>query len=228
MKLFQDMRNGLHSGVDPDKVSAPFLPSGLDEERDAGSPILLVGKAPVGPWTRGNGDVQDTYDVTERLSMTRSFLADQFGPKPSNNGSFWNFARDLRRVTHSGETNRSTPIVWSNVAKITIDVKRPANPNPKGKYFDAQYELAIESLKAEVGAFRPKLIVFATADYGWSVIGEAILNGVDGAPKHFPPDEEWHRHRDRTSPAILWIRHPQGARKDYLKRQLATARDLIS
>ena len=195
------------------RLAAPFLsvpPPGYN--RASGFSILLVGRATRGQWCGTTGP-QATVATTR--DATRSFL------KLDCSTPFWRFAQDLSvgiaGICGDEPCNNLRNLVWTNICKLG-EIQR----NPRGKVFDRQRELAIETLRAEIETYRPNLIVFVSGEWGdqWveEVVGETKKEPWRDATTY------WWREAGGKRPAMLWTKnHPQGRSRQVIKGWLRKA-----
>jgi hypothetical protein len=176
------------------RLAAPFL-SASQEVTAAGrrGSILLVGKATDKDWK------MDSFvacarekQLEERRRASRGFLA-EMSQKPKS--EFWRF------LQHLGEIG--LPVIWTNLVKIGV-----ISGNPRGWYLEAQHELAVNTLRAEIAEYKPALVVLVTSDFAKDQIIYRIwpkktwrISGYDGTC--------WIK-KDGNKPPVLWTDHPQG------------------
>lgn len=203
MKKFEEMS---HSPIFGKRITGPHLtlaPANYDPERL--SSILYVGKALGG--TRASPPGRTIGEV--RCSIVGTLTDVKNGNCRSD---FWDFAlklsEELARLGGHQGTHLDN-LVWSNIFKIgEVGRKRPKNP---GLAIQAcQEQLAIDSLKAEIKAYRPKVVVWVHGGFGLNVF-KAVVNDID---------KSWHRERKDIGlywreghgflPSMVWTDHPQG------------------
>jgi hypothetical protein len=162
------------------------------------SPILLVGQATRGDWWLKEFDAAKGLSLKERVEerrrRTAEFLTkaryDQY-----KNTDFWHFFRNLKDKT-------GAPVIWSNLAKIGVQ-----KGNPRWQLVREQGELAVASLKAEITAYEPALVILLTGTLGRHEAVAQLL-GVDKNTK--PGAEGVFAARDcaQGGPTIIWTWHP--------------------
>lgn len=131
-------------------------------------------------------------------------------------GSFWNFARQIAVALGSSEKDLSC-IAWSNISKVSRP-QTAADPSVIHR-FEAE---AAETLKAEIAITNPDIIVFVTNHFCDEVVEEIAASGDDAqwtkseeeSSNAAEADVWWRVRSDGT--AVLWMRHPQFAKKELL------------
>ena len=203
------------------RLAAPFLsvpPVGYDP---SGRPsVLLVGQATMGSWYKTAYLKQKS--ATERRRCTLDYLKDG---SPTNRGAFWTFARRLSNVLMEGNNSSQDfqNLVWTNVCKIGGIKTNSRCP----QIFDPQRDLAIETLRLEIAAYRPKLVVFVTGDFADCWVS-AVVGDPENAPWH-RTQSYWWRERTAKKPAMLWtVRHPRGATRAMGRAWLRQAKRLAA
>jgi hypothetical protein len=180
-------------------------PDGYDPDRIPS--VLYVGIAP------GNNDAQYNLPSAKVLRKNaRKFLENEI--KKKRHSAFWKFALELAQKTAGRDYDGDRPLrnlIWSNICKIGV-----CKGNPGKTVFDAQKFLAIETLRAEIKTYRPKLVVWVTGDYRVEVIGQVI---DDLKEKHWNKALKarwWFYQRKpmNSLPAMLWTYHPQGKKRE--------------
>jgi hypothetical protein len=187
------------------QIAAPFLsvkPRHYDPTKIPS--ILYVGKATQGRWFLEK--FRKSVSVNEWSKRTRECMDESV----KTNSGFLRFARRLsaatsKRVGHQGEPLSN--LIWTNLCKIGT-----LSGNPDRSLRDAQHDLAIETLRREIRTYKPKLIVFATGDYGAG--GGDLLDGLVGTAKNSWDSKQekkgyWWRPAKGEMPALLWIYHPE-------------------
>lgn len=207
-----------HLRTDPEIsefVSAPFIsvpPSGYGPI--AVPSVLYVGKA-----VNGNGDCTDRDSFLRRPTLehrrtsTTKFLEQVKTGKYKS--PFWRFAfrlsdKDLQKL------------IWTNVCKLS-DLRD--NRVPSGKLLEAQRDLAVKTLREEIETYRPRLVVFVTGCFAEALVREVVYDLQDISWEKENVDLWWRR-RTNSLPSMLWTRHPQGARRDFLDQCLNAVRKL--
>ena len=200
-----------------DDVAAPFL-SIPPLNYDGRVPLVMyVGQATYGSWYLDEFLAART--VGERHARTKQWL-ENVEPTES---AFWRFGFDLSRRIGELSTPKIQPLrnlVWTNVSKIG---RRPTG-NPRPKLRTAQRALAVETLSCEIQHYRPRLIVFATADYESDVIG-AVIGDPEARLWHKERASDWiwwRESRDSIS-AILWVGHPRQKSREVIQLWLQQA-----
>jgi hypothetical protein len=218
IQLFDELRCDSRT---KDQIAPPFLSVPAVEPRS----ILYVGKATAkdGCWHESpSGSV--TAQIEQGREYTKRFLNNE---ALHYNSGFWHFAREL-----NGEAAKkwkpSTPnflqhITWTNICKIGA-----LKGNPSGFLLRKQRNLAVETLRQEIELFKPQLICFATANYAWDLIKEALGDSADTSWNQ-TGNEDWIWWRPATGrvSAALLIGHPQGKPKNLVKKWLNKAAELL-
>jgi hypothetical protein len=172
----------------------------------------LVGKATAGGWCKDEFLAKFNRPLGERMQersdATRRHL-ERMHVCPSS--AFWRFWTALSKFSPS--------VVWTNLAKIGV-----VGGNPSGACLKMQSELAIETLKAEIGEYRPQLIVVA-GEYARDEILYPIWpkDKWEGA-RH--PEYCWIKGTN-LRPSVLWVDHPERKRKERTKLWLEKAHELL-
>jgi hypothetical protein len=96
---------------------------------------------------------------------------------------------------------------------------------PSGKLLEAQRDLAVKTLREEIETYRPRLVVFVTGCFAEALVREVVYDLQDTSREKENVDLWWRR-RTNSLPAMLWTRHPQGARRDFLDQCLNVVRKL--
>ena len=211
LELFADMRqNPDRYGIDADQLAAPFLSrSDVAYAPGTRATVMLVGKATSGKNTLDNEDVKEKYDL-EAVKLRVGAVIEEviLGVERS---PFMRFAQSLSAAisTETGEDFGSFEnLIWTNIAKIGV-----ISGNPSGAYFNAQMELAVETLAAEVDYYKPSLVVTSTAWFGYGPLRRAIPEMWDDHPNHSDRKDEkqnwWVYPAKGERPAFLWTKHPQ-------------------
>lgn len=180
--------------------------------------VLLVGKA-----TNGWKDEDDpncflTKDLRDyHLSGCHHLKGSDGKPYPSQ---FWRFATDLAKVFAGDGECPFNQLAWTNLAKIAPT----CCGNAGVRLFREQRDLAIQTLRAEIDYYQPKIVMFTTCGYMDEAVHELL------GPEPLELLNEYDRFRRATSlrgfPAILWTRHPQGKRRELTNSWLEKARQL--
>jgi hypothetical protein len=202
------------------RLAAPFLsapPVGYDPS--AGRSVLLVGQATKGNWYKP--EYLKQRSATERRRRTRDYFRNE---SPGNSSGFWTFARQLsEQLWGTNDFSNLRNLVWTNVCKLG-DIKKN-QPGPQ--IFYPQGDLAKETLRLEIEAYRPKLVVLVTGEFADCWVS-AVVGDPEKAPWHSAPTCWWRERRSKM-PAMLWTRcHPGRAplkfRRAWLRRaKLLTA-----
>jgi hypothetical protein len=155
--------------------------------------------------------------------LHKNAAAEWFG---LTSGGFWPFASKLSKEMGCDDYSN---LAWTNLCKIGMNTK---NPSPELVY--AQEHLAVRTLRSEIAAYRPSLVVLVTNNFAKEILMEA----VDGQELDFWSKSEnetardvqdiWWHEGDANSPAILWMRHPQGAPSDQTLYAISKARELTT
>lgn len=164
----------------------------------ASRPVLLVGQATRAGWFADSYENSRSQSISERVEerrcATKNFLTESEFKRYRNSG-FWRMWKKLKRKTEA-------PVIWSNAAKIGA-----LTGNPPWKAVDAQAELAICTLHAEIDEYKPQMLIFVTGYFARHEIVAPFL----GLPKEIEKDGHgliYTRKRNRDKPAILWTGHP--------------------
>jgi hypothetical protein len=177
-----------------------YKPDGYEEHK---TEILYVGKATAGPFVD-----ESSSSPGRDLEQQRAFAKVCFY---LTQGGFWNFAERL--CTALGCDNRSN-LVWSNLCKIGTDLG-----NPSDELVGLQQELGITTLRAEIDEYNPSIVVFVSGQFAQKILLGAIDDPTDGSwnkSEEEGPEQVkdvWWRKATATTPAVLWMRHPQFAPK---------------
>jgi hypothetical protein len=221
MKKFYEL-NEVYRG----QIAGPFVsarPVGYDPVKIPS--ILYVGKATRGAWFRK--ELDKSLSVGEWRMRTLRWIDSVKIPEGDKeyNSAFWRFARQLSIVAAEKAKHKIEPLsnlVCTNLYKIGA-----LDGNPNRELRKAQQGLAIETLRWEIRTYEPKLIVFATGNYGEdlmdSLVGTAPrLWNVSQASKGY----WWRRAKDEL-PALMHTGHPQGKPKEHLHEWLTRAKKLL-
>jgi hypothetical protein len=87
-----------------------------------------------------------------------------------------------------------------------------------------------QTLGCEIEEYEPTLVVFLTVNYWEEVVHQLV--GEDMKPEWKEkfvgkPAESWTLQREGL-PSMLWIRHPQGKRKEVIEEWLKTAKSVTN
>jgi hypothetical protein len=180
--------------------------------------ILYVGKATDKDWYLRKFLRYRT--IEERHECTSSFLREG-----ADVGQFWHFARNLSEGVARATGQVIQPfqnLAWTNVCKIGV-----VQGNPRKDIRLRQRKLAVETLSAEIGAYRPALIVFVTGDFEAEIIDQ-VADDPERKSWH-KRDSKWYWWRESVGkmPPVLWTYHPQGKGRDLLKVWLDRALRII-
>jgi hypothetical protein len=219
IELFDELRCGPRI---KDQVAAPLLTVPALESRS----ILYVGKATSKDWNEDDSVYGNTMEarIRERRKCTRKFIQEEAA---SYNSGFWQFARELN-VEAAGKwrlpiRNPVQHITWTNICKIGT-----TKGNPTGVLFSKQRDLAVETLRREIRLFRPQLICFATGNYKWDLVKEALGDSKDESWNQTGNDEWiWFRPATNGVPTALWTGHPERKQKELLKKWVRKATELL-
>jgi hypothetical protein len=196
-------------------VTAPFVsvkPFGYDPS--VNPCILYVGKAEGGYGTEDRDKFLQCPTIDQLSNATTDFLEKVKAGKCHT--PFWNFAR---RLSNSNLQN----LVWTNVCKLSVIGN---NGNPTGRLFEVQKDLAIKTLKAEIETYRPHLVIFITGRFAESLIRKVV--GDDHDTSWTKKNEDlWWRKKTEELPAMMWTRHPQGARRVLLDQIAQVAKNIL-
>jgi hypothetical protein len=192
-------------------MAAPFLaycPPGYQEQRRR---VLYVGMATAKDYGldrfRRTRSRSMDMRIRERLSLARSI----FEKKPrSNPQSFWGFAL-LVSMALDCDAVDLTNLGWSNVCKEGALVK-----NPNRKQVLDQEDLAVETLRAEMTAVNPDIVVAVSSGCGDDILCRAVdvldkkeaWSQSENDPSAGVRDVWWIPRR-RDYPAVLWMQHPR-------------------
>jgi hypothetical protein len=203
LKLFHELRGPL--GPDRGQIAPLFLsvrPLGYDPL--AKPSVLYIGKATNGQWNWKCDPRSLTVEKTREY--TRSFILKE---AETYNSTFWRFAGELskRVAAANGQSNQLQNLVWTNLCKIGV-----VRGTPRERIVLAQRDLAVRTLRLEIEAYRPKLIVFVTGDFGDGIIAELVRDPEWKSWHHNGRKRQlgWWRKPIGQMPAILWADHPQG------------------
>jgi hypothetical protein len=207
LKLFYELR--ARPDLDRGQIAAPFLsvaPPGYDPS--ARPSILYVGKATDKKWNP-NCAVR-SLNVKNTREYTRHFILNE---AEEYNAGFWQFARDLSKAV-AAATNQYTSrfpanLVWTNLCKIGV-----VKGTPQKRILLAQSNLAVETLRLEIAAYRPKLIVFVIGDFGEELIACLLDDCEWKSWRENSRHGYWWRESIGKTPPILWTGHPQGKLRD--------------
>ena len=220
LKLFHELR--VRRGQDRGPIARLFLsvrPHGYNPS--ALPSVLYIGKATNGSWNPTCD--QRSVTVENTREYTRHFLDREAKTYTS---AFWRFARELseRMVAATGGENIRPfqNLVWTNLCKIGV-----AHGTPSGTIRLAQRGLAVETLRLEIEAYDPKLIVLVTGDFEDELIAE-LARDPSWKSWHKSRQQGWWREATGKMPAILWIGHPQGKSRDLRKIWLRQAERLAA
>jgi hypothetical protein len=208
------LHDHMKATLNPEKVASLFLPPLPEYVPRAPDSILYVGKATAGGWYETAGG-----SVNERQACTRNFI--ELVRMGGYHSDCWSFAKRLS-VQHREE---GMPLfgnlVWSNLCKIGV-----AKGNPAGAYLGTQFDLATETLREEITAYRPTLVVFTSSTYAPNIIYRATGYSASGWITR--PSGSWVRPASSEMPAMLWIDHPQGKRREKPDGWVEDSRSLLT
>lgn len=216
--------------IDSAELAAPFFSVATPGRR--WPTMLYVGKATGGCWFRDSflncAGQAPGCRVSERIELTERWLkAVRSGNSRDYRSDFWDFGNQLEELAAEVAGQKSQPfrhLIWSNIAKIG---RRDRNPH--GAYFRLQKALAIRTLRAEVEAYRPSLVYFATGDDYSQVIGE-ILGDLQEASWDRTDAQRgiWWRKAMRDFSPVVWTEHPQGKPRRNWIFWLGKVRELLT
>lgn len=174
-----------------------WIPDGFEEAKTR---ILYVGKA-----TSGSFD----GDEIERRTFNRK-------------GAFWIFARDIAQAVDCDKKHIPC-VAWSNISKVSR-AQEKADPSLIAGLEDE----ASATLKSEIATTKPHIVVFVTSQFGEKVVQQVSdehstsewNKSEDESNDPREADIWWKRRHDGI--AVLWMRHPQGAKM--AKRKYAAAK----
>lgn len=171
--------------------------------RQATKRVLYVGKATAGPF--------DCADASEAFGC--------------NSGPFWTFARQLSSLAN-GDPQTLGHIAWSNLCKIGTSIG-----NPDDALVRAQADLAVETLQREWVELKPTLVVCVAEGYQEQLIYRTFgvtQNHEDGfTADKLPAGTFWTRTAQDGMPAFLWMKHPQGKSREYIKAAASLAEEML-
>jgi hypothetical protein len=188
--------------------------------------ILYVGKATHQDWWLDRFLSARNWSIANRIrerKLTTMWFLDEY---PQNqNSAFWQFSRALSESVDA-------KIVWTNIAKI--GVKRPSDEkktiNPFQEFLEAQKDLAVETLFAEISEYEPDLVVLVTggdrpyrqlcmdAFHGWGNWTECSVND----------DSVQFIRRSGAHPPVLLVSHPAIKATSEIAGWVAKARQLLA
>jgi hypothetical protein len=139
------------------------------------------------------------------------------------NGShaFWSFAR---RIVADAYKENLASLAWSNISKIGVPQISPDASLLKDEKFK---ELAIRTLCSEINDLNPKIIVFVTAHFGECILREVVGGQHDQAWDKSDSHDLWWMKRNEKGYAVLWMRHPQGAKSELLDYAASKISELV-
>jgi len=199
-------------------VSAPFLPLVPSEFKKQSKTVLYIGKATNGACDRTAFDSALATSSDLARNQSESFSRAVFEGKVGRRGaSFWGFANDLAEALNPKIENLGN-LSWSNICKIGSD-----KGNPKDCMLTDQIPLAVRTLRHEIALLKPTIIVCVANSYANPVLIPALGNPSNSAWEksearpEIGVDNVWWLRRTQSTPAVLWMRHPQGS-KDSLRQ----------
>lgn len=216
LERFREMQRGIPNR----RLTGPFLsvpPIGYDPRRTPS--VLYIGKANAG-WPH--------HSTVERLrGKTMKFLEERV-KRGEYRSAFWKLALDVSRQLARSANPQVAPLqnlVWTNMCKIGVF---PGNPGADA--YRMQRDLAIETLTAEIAAYRPQLVFWVTGNYGLDIITDVVADPKDRSWKKEKKLEEkglyWREPTD-SLPAMLWTDHPQGKPRPVVEVWIEQACKLI-
>jgi hypothetical protein len=178
-----------------------FKPRGYDSQRNT---VLYIGKA------LGAQDAQPgNPSVEDRRDAASDFLDKVVGCRKFRKYPFWNFALQLAKRIAGSDYDEDRPLqnlIWSNICKIG-----ECKGNPKGEVFAEQNCLAVETLRAEIEYYKPRLVMWVSGIYGHDVVWKVTNDPHEEHWEKSPEDDAvYFRRRMHSLPAMLWTYHPQG------------------
>ncbi len=172
--------------------------------------ILYVGKATRGQFRRPADTSDDPTNFDWTLQLHQKYAAELFADLRC--GGFWPFAD---KISKEMDSDSRSNLAWTNLCKMGMTTK-----NPSDKLIDFQKSLAIQTLRAEIDLYRPDLVVFVTNNFAKQILFEAVnaedIESWSKSEMETPREVEdiWWRRGRSDCPAILWMRHPQGATRE--------------
>lgn len=207
-------------------LAAPFLSAALTGYEPSGpGTVMLVGKATAGKNTLGDAAVGDGYTAETVKQRTPAVVEDLMSDK--HNTHFWRFARKLSDAAAEKAGLQVIPfanLIWTNLAKIGV-----TEGNPTATLFRHQDALAVETILAEVGCYKPRLVVFTTGWYRSGCVGrilQQLVNASEG--EGLSKEGYWSSPRRADAPAVLWTGHPQGKTREWSNATIVRAIDLLT
>jgi hypothetical protein len=168
----------------------------------------------------------------KRVLYVGKATAGLYDPRPENENffgcnrrAFWSFARRLNKLT-GGNPGELENIAWSNLCKIGAVIG-----NPDDALVDAQAVLAVETLRQEWVQLRPTLVVCVAEGWHEELVYRAFNvtqnqgDGFEVVP--VSGSEFWRRPAIDGMPAFLWMKHPQGKRREYIDAAEAIAKAML-
>jgi len=171
--------------------------------------LLFVGKATNG-WMTNSRDIEilfgghDEKTTIWERSDQMLWADDRDEGHNANKSAFWRVIRKVAQPWFGEEWLHH--IAWSNLYKVSF-----RKGNPSGRLQDAQREVCIRILEAELKALQPTHVCFLTS--GWEVPFIRIIGVYEQAKS--PQELKWgrgHHTRLYTMPnrKIITSFHPQG------------------
>jgi hypothetical protein len=191
----------------PGEVTRPHLtvaPDGYAPERIPS--VLYVGKA-VGP----NEPELENLNAMQLRQKTSEFLK-RFASNQYRGSAFCDFGLRLSAALnrHAGhlEIAPLQNLVWTNICKIGV-----CKGNPPDLVYECQRDLAIQTLRAEIAFYQPRLVFWATNTYRYDAVRETVGDESENDnswTKDLGERGIYTRGPFNSMPAMVWTPHPQG------------------
>lgn len=207
----------------PDLLTRPILtvaPEGYAPQRIPS--VLYVGKAA----GRNEADTED-LNAGQLRQKTKDFLRrwaseGYVGPSFCGFGLRLSEALKPRHACHNVATLQN--LVWTNVCKIGV-----VEGNPRDKVYESQRELAIETLRAEITYYQPRLVFWATNNDYCDAVRATVGDESDASwAKDLADQGVYTRLPLESAPAMIWTPHPARKPKTALDLWIRQACDLMS
>jgi len=216
-KLWIEKFDELEKGFPEANVVGPFLGSEPDRYDPSLPSVLYVGWATRGRWV----DREEWQNAEELLAKIRDVRKKELN---TGGGPFASLARRLSEaIAKACSSNLAEPLqnlIWTDICKVGV-----AKGNPPEKIYRPQFHLAVDTLRAEIEAYHPRLVMFVTGHDYDEVVQEVVCETGDAS---------WQQHQDfclryanQSLPAVLWTPHPQGKRKERVAAWIEKACELI-
>lgn len=187
----------------PDQLVTPHLtvcPDGYNSKRIPS--VLYVGQA-TGPNPADEGS-PSVEEIRQKIGQFQKKAASR--PK----SGFWRFAlclsTEIARYTRHTHIALLQNLVWSNICKIGV-----CEGNPKKQIYESQKELAIQTLRAEIECYKPKLVYWATHKYHLDAVHVTVGDAYDDDStwtKDRANDQIYTRRPKDGLPAMIRTPHP--------------------